>query len=337
MSSLGDILHSMVIAKPLKEAGYRVTWAVERRFKSVLSVFPDVDEVIAIDLKETSFSLKSFLEARAFLKKEVYDAVIDVQGLMKSALVTFFARSKVKIGFAFSNARELSYLFYGRRVEVSHLPNILDKNLELLSALNISIPPIPSYHIRINEAYRAKVEGFFYFADFGSKKVLVNPWAGFYTKELPEAVLFDLLKELKRKGVNPVLMYGPDEKERAKRVAEKAAVRLQPETSFEELFALIDYFDEYVGCDSGPSFIASMLGKKTLLLFGPTNALRQAPVAPRVKILYSDYECPIVKKEPVLTPYRCLKKECKDPLCMKRYEGRKIAESLLNWDEKEYN
>src|SRR3954471_21834349 len=100
LSSLGDVVHAMPAVQDIVASipGARVDWVVERGFAPLVQRCAGVQRVIPCELRkwrkapfahETRQAWRAF---RADLKREAYDAVIDLQGLTKSALVAHMAR-----------------------------------------------------------------------------------------------------------------------------------------------------------------------------------------------------------------------------------------------------
>ena len=100
LSSLGDVVHAMPAVQDLRAAlpGVQVDWVVERAFAPLVSRCEGVGRVIACDLRrwrKSPFSKSTRQEWAVFkaaLQQDAYDAVIDLQGLTKSALVSWLAR-----------------------------------------------------------------------------------------------------------------------------------------------------------------------------------------------------------------------------------------------------
>lgn len=104
LSSLGDVVHAMPAVQDLRThtPGVQIDWVVERAFAPLVSRVEGVGRVIACDLRrwrKTPLSQQTRSEWRAFkaeLQSEAYDAVIDLQGLTKSALVSWLARTSAQ-------------------------------------------------------------------------------------------------------------------------------------------------------------------------------------------------------------------------------------------------
>ncbi len=101
LSSLGDVVHAMPAVQDLRAAcaGVEVDWVVEGAFAPLVARCTGVDRVIPCALRrwrKTPISAQTRTEWRAFkemLQAQSYDAVIDLQGLTKSALVAWLART----------------------------------------------------------------------------------------------------------------------------------------------------------------------------------------------------------------------------------------------------
>ncbi|WP_332814696.1 lipopolysaccharide heptosyltransferase I [Ramlibacter sp.] len=100
LSSLGDVVHAMPAVQDLRAArpGARIDWVVERAFAPLVRRCEGVDRVIPLELRRwrrAPLAPATRQEWRAFrqeLQAQAYDAVIDLQGLTKSALVARTAR-----------------------------------------------------------------------------------------------------------------------------------------------------------------------------------------------------------------------------------------------------
>lgn len=101
LSSLGDVVHAMPAVQDLRSAlpGVQIDWVVEGGFVPLAARCQGVGRVIACDLRrwrKSPFAKQTRQEWKQFkteLQSEAYDAVIDLQGLTKSALVAWLART----------------------------------------------------------------------------------------------------------------------------------------------------------------------------------------------------------------------------------------------------
>mgnify|MGYP001471015282 CR=1 FL=1 len=118
LSALGDIVHSMVILQFIKKncPDVVIDWVIEKRFQGILANNPHINQIHQVSLSSTKESKSLFLfwnELRKIRKLGKYDLVIDMQGLIKSALVARMIPSDITLGFDKESLRErLAVIFY---------------------------------------------------------------------------------------------------------------------------------------------------------------------------------------------------------------------------------
>ena len=111
LSAFGDVIHALPVSYAIKETfpDAKVTWVVEPPSLDLIKMNPCVDKIILFNKKNfrtlTGF-MKEFFPFKHELQEESYDAVLDLQGLFKSAAIAFFAKANIKLGIC--NMRELS-------------------------------------------------------------------------------------------------------------------------------------------------------------------------------------------------------------------------------------
>src|SRR2546421_1192609 len=110
-SSLGDIVHALPTVAALRRRfpSAKITWLVKLEWAAVLEDNPHLDEVLALDL-----SPKGWPAAIRAIRAGRFDTVVDLQGLLRSALLGWITGAPVRIGFA--NGREGIPWFYTERV-----------------------------------------------------------------------------------------------------------------------------------------------------------------------------------------------------------------------------
>ena len=118
LSSLGDIIHAMIVLQFIKNFNQEISidWIIEESYKDLLKAHPAISKVHSINIKKAK-KKKSLVVLIRELKKvrrlSSYDLVIDMQGLIKSAIISRIIPSKVTLGFDKNSSREsLSSFFY---------------------------------------------------------------------------------------------------------------------------------------------------------------------------------------------------------------------------------
>ena len=146
LSSLGDIIHSMVVLQFIKKhyPDSEIDWIVEKRFQGVLENNPHINQIHTVNFnaakKQKSLKLlfKELIQVKKYGK---YDVVVDLQGLIKSAIITKFISSRKIVGFDKNSIRErLASFFYNQKVAIGYDKNTIERYVKLTSeALSIII------------------------------------------------------------------------------------------------------------------------------------------------------------------------------------------------------
>ncbi|HYE91809.1 MAG TPA: lipopolysaccharide heptosyltransferase I [Terriglobales bacterium] len=290
LSSIGDVVHALPVAAALKRhaPGARITWVAEAREATVVRGHPDVDAVVVADTRgwrRTRPGLPAMREALAVartLRGAAFDVAIDLQGLMKSGLLTALTRAPRRIGFAPGVARErASTIFTNARVRPpAHARHVVEQYLALLAPLGIAAPRV-EFRLPADLAAEALVDDFLARAGIkpADRLVVLNPGAGRPDKRWPRAHFEALAHGLASDAdARVVVLWGPGEEDDARAIAAAAAgATPAPPTTLAELAALARRARLMVAGDTGPLHIAAALGTPCLALFGPTSAARNGP------------------------------------------------------------
>src|SRR5262245_39678401 len=112
-SSLGDVIHHMPAVTDARRhrPTARIGWVVEEAFAPLVRLHPAVDEVIPVASRRwrrAAFSPSTWSEILVFLRamrEQTHETVIDAQGLVRSAVIAWFARGK-RHGYDRESVRE---------------------------------------------------------------------------------------------------------------------------------------------------------------------------------------------------------------------------------------
>ncbi len=135
LSSFGDVVISSSMLAGLKALGdYRIEWFVDDRFEGILDYSPCISKIHSMSFKKLLKSIGGIFEIRSYCKNcGDFDLVIDMQGLIKSALIGKFLKTKKFIGFSKNGVREsLASYFYTHKVDIAYDANILQRNFSVL-------------------------------------------------------------------------------------------------------------------------------------------------------------------------------------------------------------
>ena len=275
-SSMGDVLHTLPALTDAQQAipGIQFDWVVEEGFAQIPSWHSAVDRVIPVAIRrwrKAWFSAPIKAERKAFrdaVRLQQYDAIIDAQGLVKSAaLVTRLARG-VKHGMDWSTAREpLASLFYNRKHHIAKQQHAVERTRELFAKSLGYAKPQSQGDYAIAQHFMNDRK-----ADTGHYAVFLHATTR-DDKHWPEANWRELIGLLNNTGIRIKLPWGaPHEEERAKRLAEGFPyVDVLPRMSLEDVARILAGAKFVVSVDTGLSHLTAALDRPNITLYGPTD------------------------------------------------------------------
>ena len=305
LSSLGDVIHALPVAHALRRhfPESNLTWVAEVREAAMLAGHPDLDEVVSVDTRrwrKRIWTLAGTREVGAELSQVArrlragrFDVALDLQGLIKSGLLTACTGAPLRVGFSLGHVREpLSALFTNRRVTPPPAAvHVVEQYLALLEPLGVA-DRRPVFHIPVNRDAEQRIDTFL--TEHGvkarDKLVALNPGAGRPEKRWPVAHWKRLADRLALEdGLRPLLLWGPGEEALAEAVSQGLSTRPlhAPPTTLHELAELLRRVELIVAGDTGPLHLAAAMGTPCLGLYGPTPAERNGPYGPHCRVLRS--------------------------------------------------
>jgi lipopolysaccharide heptosyltransferase I len=281
LGSLGDVIHGIPVAAALRTEfpNGRIDWMVDPRYVELLDRVTCIDRRIGVDPRAIRHGpgRERFRETIRELRQHHYDAVIDLQGLLKSAMLARSVRAHRTIGFPRKHLREqLARLFYTDAPDPGDATHVIYKNLALLAPLKVEDLRV-RFPLEILQTTTAEQVS----SRFGpSGYVLINPGAAWPNKRWPPerfgAVAAAIVRDV---GVRSLVLWGPGEQEIAHRVAEAAmgAAEVSPPTTISDLIGISRAARLIISGDTGPLHIAGAVNTPIVALFGPTRAERNGP------------------------------------------------------------
>lgn len=275
-SSMGDVLHTLPALTDAARAipGIRFDWAVEEGFSQIPAWHDAVNRVLPVAIRrwrKAWFSAPVKAERRAFhqaVQAEQYDAVIDAQGLVKSAaLVTRLARG-VRHGMDWQTAREpLASLFYNRRHHIAKQQHAVERTRELFAKSLGYAKPQTQGDYAIAQHFLGHLN-----ADAGQYAVFLHATTR-DDKHWTEAGWRELIALLGGSGMKIKLPWGaPHEEARAKRLAEGFDyAEVLPKMSLEGVARELAGAKFVVSVDTGLSHLTAALDRPNVTLYGPTD------------------------------------------------------------------
>ncbi len=255
----------------------QIEWFVDERFGAILEHSPYIDKLHPIALKSTltTFNPLKIFKLFKSLRAYEYDIVIDMQGLIKSALITQMLKAPKKVGFDCTSAREgLSAFFYSQKVSIAYNESVLKRNFTLLfHALNL-----PQKEISEGLNSRSKVFSYQDSPKIDALNLNKNkPKILFVleTSKINKTYPIERFKELALALENfqiCLLWHADEDKANALYGALKNQrdVLLLPKLTLNEVKALLFKMDLIIGGDTGITHLAWALQKPSITLYGNT-------------------------------------------------------------------
>jgi lipopolysaccharide heptosyltransferase I len=284
-SSLGDVIHHMpaLVEARRRLPGARFAWVVEEAFAPLVALHPAVDEVIAVASRRWRHALLSaatWRDVRAFrrlVRSRAYDAVIDTQGLVRTAVITRLARGR-RYGYDSASIREpLAARFYDVRHRVSRDLHAIDRN-RILTGLALGYSPEGAIDFGLDRAALAEAAG-------APQAILLHATAQ-EIKQWPEARWIALGRALAARGLETQLPWGTEaERQRSERIAAGVpGARVPDRRPLDDLARRIADARFVVGVDTGLLHVAAALGVPLVGIFvgsepGLTGPKGQGPIA----------------------------------------------------------
>jgi heptosyltransferase I len=291
LTALGDIIHAMVVLQFIKKYNQKILidWIVEENYKHLLEYHPEVNKVHTVNLKKAknqmSFSL-IFNDYRKLRKLQVYDLVIDMQGLMKSAILSRIIPSRATLGFNRDSAREkIASFFYTKTFKIAYEENVIKRNFELIKfALEL---PYNFKDLQSKLPFMFSSQTYKNLELSSSKKnVMIIPGASHSTKLYPVNKIASLTKLLDAKFI--IIWGSQSERTLAEEIkALNPTVEITDKLSIDQLISLVGQVDLVVGSDTGPTHLAWACNIPSITLFGSTPGYRNALSSEKNKIIES--------------------------------------------------
>jgi len=275
-SSLGDVVHQCPAvseaARNLPAA--EIDWVVEEAFAGVPAMHASVRRVIPVALRRwrrapwRPSAWREFASFRKSLAGERYDAIIDTQGLIKSALIASLANGP-RHGLDRASEREpLARFFYKHVHPVPWALHPVERNRRLTAqALGYAVEGPPEYGLSVEAPQRVA-------------RCVFLTMTSRPEKLWPEERWIELGRSL---AMPIVLPWGTaDERARAERIALAVgpAASVAPSMALRELAGLFAASSRVVGVDTGLTHLAAALGCRTVGLYCGTDPVLYGLRAP---------------------------------------------------------
>lgn len=339
LSAIGDCLQASPVAQKLRERfpNAYISWVVETKSKDAVIGNPYIDEAIVFEREEwmkeagqTKDYRTLFLRLKTFfagLKSKKFDIALDFQGLLKSALVSYFSGAPVRV--CYRDTKELSTFFANKLITPEYALDIhkQQRYAGMLRFLGIDTENLKMY-MPYTATDREYAHQFITENGLEDKRFMIlNPSTSWPSKCWPQeyyAALGDkLVSELKI----PVVITGaPADKPITLGIAKamrQPAIDAAGKTTLPQLGAMAAQARLFISGDTGPLYIAEAVGVPTLSMWGPTNPVHMGPRGNRHVVLTAE-NCRF-----------CRKRKCDHISCLREITPDKVfakTVEMLNSD-----
>ncbi|MEW6416713.1 MAG: lipopolysaccharide heptosyltransferase II [Nitrospirota bacterium] len=320
-SSLGDVVHSLPFLNALRTCFSKaeIHWVIAKGIEELLEGHPMINRFWIINkdawknIKNVGSTVKELKVLFWELKNEHFDIVVDLQGLLRSGVITAATGAPVRVGF--SEAREGSRVFYTHKVKGGKNIHAVDRYLKIAGFLGCDTSdicfPFPFYN------YNQSTSSIFHPSSLilhpSKDYAVLVPGARWKTKRWPPENFGELSSKL---PLSTVIVGSKKDTDIANKIVAQSngnSISLAGKTDLKELIEVMRGAKFVVSNDSGPMHIAAALGIPVFAIFGPTDPLRTGPYREGHTIIREDVSC---------AP--CFKRTCKNIKCMNDLSVEKV-------------
>ena len=303
---MGDILHALPAVTALHRAhpAWHIGWVVDPRWQFLLGArdqgsgvseprdpkMPVVDRLHfapSRDWKRHPLSAQTRSQIAALrreLREARYDAVLDLQGAIRSAIIARMTGCPRRIGEAKPREWPAHWLFTQRIA--THGAHVIEQDVELASAvagdpLEIVEPllPVDTEAERWCDAWLAE------HGMAARPLAFLAPGAGWGTKRWPPERYAAVAVGLIQRGFQVLVNAPPGEESLAAPIAAAGAIPFT--ATLPQLIALTRRIAVCIAGDTGPLHLACALGRPIVGIYGPTDPSRNGPFGTRARVLHS--------------------------------------------------
>lgn len=296
-SSLGDVIHTLPALTDAHQhyPGLQCDWVVEEAFAEIPAWHPLVKRVIPVTLRrwrkqpwQIFLISGAWQKFRKTLTQQAYDFVIDAQGLIKSAFLTYQAQG-LRCGLDRHCAREpLAALAYQQRYFIPKNQHAVTRIRQLFATvLDYPLPKTPPDYGIISHFQPKRT---FYHAP---PTVIFLHGTTWFTKHWPNRYWIALAQRVTAAGFRVRLPWNnAHEYERAQQIAKTSPnISLIPKSNLHGIATALVQARAVVGVDTGLAHLAAALAIPSVTLYGATEPARTGTFGQQQEHLQTHFSC----------------------------------------------
>lgn len=304
LSSIGDVVHALPVSAALKRSfpHLQIAWITEERCAEIVTGNPYLHEVIVIPNKAWRRGIwhprtwRGVRRVVGTLRSRRFQLTIDLQGLLKSAVVAWLTGAPLRIGYHWQ--REGAWLFNRVVPKEPTSVHVVQEYLDVARYLGAQTEPVefplfisPEADERVR--YLLEEEGISPPEGF----VSINPSAGQPFKRWRTERWAELMTLIHRRYLLPMVLVGSKaDRPLVEEIRSRTSapfVDMVGRTNLKELAAILRRSILHLCGDTGSAHISVALGRPVIGLYGPTNHQRTAPYGQEHRIITHKHQCPV--------------------------------------------
>jgi heptosyltransferase I len=281
-SALGDIVHALPVLSALRARfpAARITWVVNRAYAPLLAGHADLNEVLPFERHAVRSgwwgAAAHALHFAEELRRRRFDLAIDLQGLLRTGLMTAATRARFRIGLG--DAREGARFFYTDCVSTAGVAHAVGRYWRIAEALGAGGGP---KRFAVPLAADARAWAAHALAPFPRPWLVVGVGARWLTKRWPADHFAELVRRTQtRHGGTAIFVGAGDEATLAQQVIDQTPgphLDLTGRTALPQLAAVLATADVVLANDTGPLHLAAALGRPVVAPYTCTSVARHGP------------------------------------------------------------
>lgn len=298
-SALGDVVNALPVLAAMRRQwpGARISWVVNRSLRGLLDGHPALDEVIAYDRGRAKFSPAGLSRFAGFLRdlgRRGFDLTVDLQGLLRSGLMTYATGAAVRVGLA--DAREGAPWFYTHRVAPPGgrgEAHAVDRLLRLAEVFGADVSR-PRFEVACGPDDRAWARAVL--RDVPRPRLVLNLGARWATKRWPPEHFAAIARRaVDRFGAALVAVGAPEDAplvdDLRARLGAIPVLDLCGRTTLPQLASIAAESDLVLSNDTGPLHLATAAGARVVGIYTCTSPALNGPYGPNATAVQSRIWC----------------------------------------------
>lgn len=278
---LGNIVLLNSVVRSFIKNKSNICLVVCEKYGKFYDYFPGIDQIIYFN-KKNLFNPFNIVKLIVQLRRESYDLLFDASNPNDLSTLTFFTVLCAKANIKFGYDRKESNLILNYLVKLPEQSHILKYYQFLFDQLKLNFYrdisfDLPKYFYR----------KYLYLRRDNQKMIIVHP-GGRSNKNWGVKKFLLLIKKIKRKQLDFLVLLGPDEK-RDEDIFKEAGIEVFKPKDVLDLISIFSIGDIYIGNDSGPMHTAAALGLAVFAIYKPMASKVFYPITKQKYMIISDH------------------------------------------------